>query len=294
MRIAVVTTSYPAHAGDPSGHFVQAEVREAERAGHDVVVVRPPPGGAFGWPGVSARVRERWARAIGAGAWLARARRQVARARAERLVAHWAVPCAWPIVGTASGELEVVSHGGDVRLLLATPAVVRERIAASIATRASVWRFVSEALKEDLLCVLERGTRAKVERIAVVRPASIELPDVRERVRARQRELAGRRAAVVVGRLVPGKRVDRVIAHVAAMGDGTTLVVVGDGPERGRLEAMAREKGVAARFVGLVAREEALAWMGAASVVLHASREEGCSTVRREAEALGVRWQVVE
>ena len=59
MRIAIVTTSWPAYSGDPSGHFVQAEARELEQGGHgDVVVVAPPcEATAFGWPGVVARVR---------------------------------------------------------------------------------------------------------------------------------------------------------------------------------------------------------------------------------------------
>ena len=66
MRIAVITTSYPAHEGDPSGHFVRAEVVALACAGHDVHVVAPagdagaivhdegvcawplPHGGAFG------------------------------------------------------------------------------------------------------------------------------------------------------------------------------------------------------------------------------------------------------
>jgi teichuronic acid biosynthesis glycosyltransferase TuaC len=65
------------------------------------------------------------------------------------------------------------------------------------------------------------------------------------------------------------------------------LVVVGDGPERSRLEALARARGVDARFVGRVPRDEALAWIGAADVLIHASEAEGLSTVVREAEALG-------
>jgi glycosyltransferase involved in cell wall biosynthesis len=66
-------------------------------------------------------------------------------------------------------------------------------------------------------------------------------------------------------------------------------VVVGDGPERPRLERQARSLGVDALFVGAVAREVALAWIAAADVVLHASSAEGLSTVVREAEALGTR-----
>src|ERR1700726_1685249 len=97
MRIAVVTTSFPAHEGDPSGHFVQAEVRELERAGHEVIVVAPPVGGAFGWPGVAARVAERPARLVDAARWVIQGRARLARIEAQRVVAHWAVPCAWPV-----------------------------------------------------------------------------------------------------------------------------------------------------------------------------------------------------
>ena len=111
MRVALVTTSYPAFEGDPSGHFVQAEARELERAGHTVIVVRPEAGGAFGWPGVAARVRERPFRAVDAMRWMATARSEVAGLSVGRVVAHWAVPCGWPVATAAAGaELEIVSH----------------------------------------------------------------------------------------------------------------------------------------------------------------------------------------
>ena len=92
-----------------------------------------------------------------------------------------------------------------------------------------------------------------------------------------------------MGRLVPGKRVDRAVEYVASKRGLDALVVVGDGPERDRLERLARERGIDARFVGAVGRREALAWIGAADVLLHASEAEGLSTVIREAEALGTR-----
>jgi teichuronic acid biosynthesis glycosyltransferase TuaC len=290
MRIAVVTSSYPAYEGDPSGHFVQAEVRELERAGHAVVVVRPAAGGAFGWPGVAARVRQRPWLAFDAMRWVATARREVARLNVGRVVAHWALPCAWPVATAAPGaELEVVSHGGDVRLLTGLPAVVRERIVAGLARRAQAWRFVSTRLLEALLASLGGPTRARVAAIAQVRAASLEELDVRAAIERRRRELGATRVAVSVGRLVPSKRVDRAIEHVARGAPGVdALVVVGDGPERERLERLARRHGVTARFVGTVSRQEALAWIGAAEFVIHASRSEGLSTVVREAEGLGV------
>jgi glycosyltransferase involved in cell wall biosynthesis len=287
VRAALVTTSYPANEGDPSGHFVRAEARALERAGHDVIVVAPAPGGAFGWPGVAARVRERPARLAEAAWWVMSARRRVARLDVERIIAHWAVPCAWPVALASRAELEVVSHGADVRLLAAMPRRLRDGIAGAIATRALAWRFVSEPLKRLLCCGLSDGVREQVERVARVRPAAIELPELREALDRVALGLAGARVAVSVGRLVPSKRVCRAIEHVARTREVDTLIVVGDGPERARLEALARRLGVDARFLGVTPRETALAWIRTADVLLFASEQEGASTVLREARALG-------
>jgi teichuronic acid biosynthesis glycosyltransferase TuaC len=255
MRIALVTTSWPGADGDPAGHFVRAEARELERQGHDVVVVAPKAGGAFGWPGVAARVRQRPARLLEAARWVAAARQRVRWVRVDRVIAHWAVPCAWPI-GSAAGEaeLEVVSHGGDVRLVAAMPGIARMHVVRTIAERATV-----------------------------------EMPDVAGAVARKRRELAGARIAVSVGRLVASKRVERAIERVARSREVDALVVVGDGPERERLQRLARSLDVDARFVGTVARDEALAWIGAADELIDASVAEGLSTVVREAEALGTR-----
>lgn len=62
---------------------------------------------------------------------------------------------------------------------------------------------------------------------------------------------------------------------------------MGDGPERPKLEAWARQLDARAHFVGQVTRDEALAWMAAADRLLHLSEAEGAPTVVREARALG-------
>jgi teichuronic acid biosynthesis glycosyltransferase TuaC len=290
VRIAIVTTSWPSFEGDPSGHFVRAEARELERQGHDVVVVAPAPGEAFGWPGAAARMRERPARAIEAVRWVVATRGRLQGMRVDRVVAHWALPCAWPVgVAVPDAELDVVSHGGDVRLIAAMPKLVRLRLVRTIAERSARWRFVSEALLETLVGAVDGETRARVKRIAFVLPAAIEMPDVAAAIARKRGELAGTRVAVSVGRLVASKRVERAIERVALSRELDALVVVGDGPERTRLEALAATLGVDARFVGTVPRDEALAWIGAAQEVIHASIAEGMSTVVREAEALGTR-----
>jgi glycosyltransferase involved in cell wall biosynthesis len=290
MRIAIVTTSWPRFEHDASGHFVRAEARRLEREGHRIVLFAPPPGGAFGWPGAAARMSERPWRALAAAGWVSIAATELRATSVDRVVAHWALPCAWPIGVAARGaELDVVSHGGDVRLLLRLPAPARRRIARTIAGRARDWRFVSEPLLAALLQALDRHDARRVERIASVRGSELEFPDVREAVLRKRTELGTARVAACVGRLVASKRVDRVLRHVALRRDFDFLVVVGDGPERGRLERLSRALEVEARFVGALPRDETLAWIGAADTLIHASVAEGLSTVVREAEALGTR-----
>lgn len=289
MHIALVTTSWPAAEFDPAGHFVRAHARALERQGHRVTVVAPAAGGAFGWPGAAARIRERPIRSLDAARWIARARRSVSRMQVDRVVAHWSVPCGWPIATASHAALDLVSHGADVRTLAALPGPLRRGIVRALADRAAAWDFASDALMRELLDALDPTTGARLERVARVRPPPIELPDVAEAIAARRGELAGVPTAVCVGRLVATKRVDRIIRRVAKEHLGTVLVVVGDGPERSRLEQLARACGVTARFVGAVDRREALTWIGAADLLFHASEAEGLSTVVREASALGTR-----
>jgi teichuronic acid biosynthesis glycosyltransferase TuaC len=293
LRVAVVTTSYPRHDDDPAGHFVGASVRALEQAGHEVTIVAPRSGGAFGWPGVAARIRERPLRTVEAAAWVARAVASIAAMDVDRVVAHWAVPCAWPIGTAARAELEVVSHGGDVRLLRALPTAVRRVVVRTIASRATTWRFVSWRLLDELLEPLDPATRSRVELIASIEAPPLEMPDVSRAITERRRAMGGARIAVSVGRLVPGKRVDRAIAHFRERQDLDVLYVVGDGPERARLEELARGEGKEVKFLGALPRRDALAWIGAADVVLFASEAEGLSTVRREAAVLGTHVTIV-
>ncbi|HRG98464.1 MAG TPA: glycosyltransferase family 4 protein [Polyangiaceae bacterium] len=289
MRVAVVTTSYPSHEGDPSGHFVHAEVCALRDAGHDVEVVTPRAGGAFGWPGVAARLRAFPPRAVELATFVRRARAVVTRGGFDRVFAHWALPSAWPVASACRAPLEIVSHGADVRLLASLPSALRAALVLSLSERADVWRFVSQSLWDTLAAALPHAVRVALGRVAVVAPPPLSLPPLAEEA------IAARRAArgslyVSVGRLVSKKRVDRVVAHVAtrrSAGEDATLVVVGDGPERPRLSRLARELRVPSRFVGMTTHAEALTWIAAADALAFASEEEGLSTVLREAEALG-------
>lgn len=289
-RIAVVTTSYPEGPGDPSGHFVESEVRALEAAGADVEVFALR-GDAFGWPGLAARLRAKPWLAVGALRTMARTRGAVTHLGSfSRVIAHWALPSAWPVSWTAK-RLEVVSHGGDVRLLVQLPAPIRERLVATILQNTHLWRFASEGLAADLTAALSGPTRRRLEAVARVVPPPLELdvdPKAVERAKARQRALAkGAPAFVAAARLVPSKRVDLALAIAAR--EKAALFVIGDGPERENLERMARERRAQAHFFGMLARPETLAHIAAADALLHTSEAEGLSSVVREAEALGTR-----
>lgn len=291
VRVVVVTTSYPSEPGDAAGHFVRAEVVAMRARGHHVTVVTPKPGGAFGWPGAAARIRERPVRALSAAWWVGRETARMALKDCDRVVAHWALPCALPVSLAARGELEIVSHGGDVRALLAMPPSVRSASVGLLLARSSVWRFVSARLLLDLSHALPTALASALERRATVIPATIDLPDVRGRAAEIRRSYEGRPTWVCAARLVPKKSVCRAIRHVAGEPSESRpdLVVVGDGPERTRLAALADELGVRARFLGTLPRAEALAHIAAADALIHASLHEGLSTVVREATAYGTR-----
>ena len=291
MRIAVVTTSWPRFDGDPAGHFVEADTgalarRSTVEGTPAEVVVIASEGEAFGWPGLASRVKESPLRLVGAARWVLRARRQVAAGGFDEVVAHWAVPSAWPIAMTEGPRLEVVSHGGDVRLLTRLPGPLRARLVHQIAARAEVWRFVSQPLLESLLGALPAPSARALGRVARVAPCAIEVTPPTDAAVAAKRAQIGGPFAVCVARLVASKRVDAAIAWASAR--ERTLVVVGDGPERASLEAAARASGGRVHFAGRTNRPEALAWIASSVELVQPSRTEGLSTTVREAELLGV------
>jgi glycosyltransferase involved in cell wall biosynthesis len=96
--------------------------------------------------------------------------------------------------------------------------------------------------------------------------------------------------AVSVGNLVPLKGHDLVISALTDL-PGLTLWIVGGGPERGRLEALARDLNVAGRvrFLGVVPHERMPEIYSAADVLVLASEREGWPNVLLEAMACGTR-----
>jgi teichuronic acid biosynthesis glycosyltransferase TuaC len=108
----------------------------------------------------------------------------------------------------------------------------------------------------------------------------------------RELGLAGSPLLLSVGNLVPLKGHDLCIGalkSLRATWPQAALVIVGAGPERARLEALAAAEGLtgAVRFAGSVANTELARWYGAADLLLLASSREGWPNVLLEAMACG-------
>jgi glycosyltransferase involved in cell wall biosynthesis len=94
---------------------------------------------------------------------------------------------------------------------------------------------------------------------------------------------------IAVARLVPWKGLDGLIEVVAGLPD-CGLIIVGDGPDRPKLQGIIDARGVGDRvqLLGIRQRDDALSLMAASDVFVLNSSWEGLSHTLLEAMALGV------
>jgi len=302
MRIAIITTSYPAQAESFAGHFVAAEAQELTQAGHQVVVCAPGfrgqltlegvpvsgMGGArlFRSPGALPRLHQQPYLVVEALTFVRRARLWLAANGPFDLIqAHWLIPSAWPVSKDAKAPVQIVCHGSDVELLRRFPGFLARGILRQLARPNIQFRVVSENLKRKLLALAP-----DLEHRVFVKPAALQLPPTPERAIARQAVgvHVATKLIVIIARLIKGKRVDIALQELLPIVEGSAsapqVVVIGDGPERETLE----HRYPFARFLGELPREHALLWLASADLLLSASQLEGAPTAVREARALAV------
>jgi N-acetylgalactosamine-N,N'-diacetylbacillosaminyl-diphospho-undecaprenol 4-alpha-N-acetylgalactosaminyltransferase len=156
-------------------------------------------------------------------------------------------------------------------------------VVARLYPRADAVVAVSRGVADDLrdrygvpegrLRVIHNPVDIAALRARAAEPPAIPLPD---------------RFFVSVGRLVPNKGGEILLrAFAAQRARGRHLVMLGEGPERGRLSALARTLGIAARvhLPGYLANPHAV--VARSEGYLSASRSEGFPNAMVEAMALG-------
>jgi glycosyltransferase involved in cell wall biosynthesis len=151
--------------------------------------------------------------------------------------------------------------------------------------RADAIVAVSSTIGADLAA---RAPELASRRIEII-PNPVDLSVIEEAARSAPPDGLPRPYAIYVGKLAPNKGVSHLVAAAAAARLRWPLVVVGDGPERGAVEASARASGLDIRFTGWLDRANALRLLAHAGVLLFPSHgPESLSRVLLEAGALGV------
>ena len=180
-----------------------------------------------------------------------------------------------PVTVTARGsDVNVIpNHGPSRHLMLRAAKQLSGLIAVSSALRS---KLVSLGIDPARITVLRNGVDGDL--FHPTRPFSSE----------------GRRPpsplAVSVGNLVQLKGHDLAIAAVSQI-PGLNLWIVGEGPERARLEALAGTLGLGnrIRFLGVLPHERMPEVYSAADILILASEREGWPNVILEAMACGAR-----
>lgn len=321
MHVLTVTTLWPNREQIRNGVFVRERLRKlvAATPGLRVTVVAPVPwfplrGQRFGRYGAYARVpheerdgdvrvlHPRYLQIPRIGELLApiayywSVRRCLQRQHmndVDLVDAHFAFPdgAAGVMLARALGKpASITVRGSDVNI------IAGERIAG----RWIRWALggcdqviaVSEALADRVRGLIERAGATGAQRppVTVIRNGvDFERFRPHDDVAGMRRDLGlDGRVVVSVGNLIPLKGHDLVIRAVAELPDAT-LCIVGDGPERARLTALADELGVAdrVRFCGEMKQPELVRYYNAADVTVLASSHEGLPNVILESMACG-------
>ena len=311
MKIGLLTTGFPRFEGDCAGSFLLTLARGAVEHGHSVQVLAPEPCRPCPvprWPGIEVswvpyarpralqqtfyasgapdNLRQRPARWAGAASFTAALYRASARqlADCDALISSWCVPCGWVASKTAEGRAHLcICHATDVRWLSKAPgggAFAREIAAGAT----SMW-FLSASLRERFF---RTGGIAPSVVTAHVGPMPIDPPQSLPETRSELRRRLGIHGFTVLclGRLVPVKGLDQLLHAVAALPEPVSIRIAGDGPELGKLHALAQRLQLDATFDGWVARERKEALLRACdAIVVPSGPLDGLPTVLFEAKA---------
>ncbi len=309
MRVVLVAPGFPTSLDDHHKPFLLDHARALAGAGAEVTVVCPAHPDAprrhvvgdievhrvrFAPRRIEARVAlgesyrvfsglsALWVIPMIAKLTLSAARQARHRSGDEAVIhGHWWFPCG--LVAVAAAALAgrrtasvVHIHGSDAAV---TTNAIHRWLARRVLRRASAVVTVSEDLQRWASSLTQRrGGRLQVvsmpvgvDRLGPATPTPADGP------------------VVALGRLMAEKGFDVLIEAVALMeaAERPEVVIVGDGPDRALLEALALRRDVNATFTGAVAPREVGEWYRRARLVCVPSRREGFGMITAEALAAG-------
>jgi glycosyltransferase involved in cell wall biosynthesis len=223
-------------------------------------------------------------------------RRQIAAERVDCVHAHWLLPqgvVQASLAGrTGAPGFIVTSHGGD--MMLADRPLVREAY-RRVLKRADAVTIVSPAIGDDITRLDPSFDRSRLRVI----PMGVDLARFERRRRGRTTAGDGTIRVLFAGRLTEKKGVSvllEALADEALSSRPVQLWIAGEGPERGALEGVVRDRQLGRRvhFFGAVPHgrlEELYAACDifcAPSVVCRNGDRDGMPTVLTEAAAAGL------
>ena len=220
-------------------------------------------------------------------------RSEVRRFRPDVILTAWAFPDG--VAAVAIGKLLGVPTvmrvmGSDINAFALEPAR-RPQIAWAL-RRATRVIAVSRALRGACVEVLAPGeSTLHIDVIPTGVDASVFHPADRAECRAALGLDPERFIVVVPARLSPEKGIHHFLQAFASL-PADVAVLVGDGPDAARLEALARDLGIRERvvFAGHQSEAQMRAYYSAADLVCLPSTEEGWPNVLLESFACGCPW----
>lgn len=314
MRVLTFSTLFPNAAQPNFGVFVENRLRHLVASGRvDARVLAPIPyfpfkSEVFGSYGAYARapfeearhgltvIHPRYLVIPKIGMFLAphslfRSALKTAQAMIEAgfdfdlIDAHYFFPdgvaAAW-LSKALNKPLLITARGTDINLIPQNERARRMILEAG--NQASEMIAVCQALKDEMVDIGLDEHRITVLRNGV----DLGLFEPKDRAQAKARYHVGDKTLVSVGALIERKGHHLTIEALTQLKD-FELLIAGEGPERARLEALARDKNVErrVRFLGRVNHED-LAWLYSASEAsVLASSREGWANVLLESMACG-------
>lgn len=307
IRVLFVTTAFPTVPNDPRGHHVFSLAQQVARAGAIVTVVAPAaPGSALVEMVGDLEVhrfrysplgRERLATGVSGILPNLRARPtlllqipplmiQMARkaralsAEADIVHGHWIYPAGLLSLRAArrSGvPVVVTAHGGDVSRGMKIPGL--RRLIKYVGNAVDRILTVSESLADQLVNLGVDSSQIEVLPLGVDEP----------RFGRKPQPPSARPKLLFAGSLIPLKDVATLLEAVALIpSDLVDLEIIGDGPERWRLEDRAKSLKSRVVFRGSVPPHEVQRAMAASDFLVLPSRSEGRPVVVMEAMAAGL------